>query len=77
MLHLTDGICTIKGGLTENYSLLSENFIKIHRKYIVNLKHITSVKPYAVCTSICEDVPIPARNYRAVRKRIIDALVCI
>lgn len=75
--HLTDGqIRQIPGTISslEADLLASPDFIKIHRSYIVNLRHISSLSPDGCVLASGDNLPISRLLYQQVRKQYISYL---
>ncbi len=75
--HLTDGqIRQIPGTISslEADLLASPDFIKIHRSYIVNLRHISSLSPDGCVLASGDNLPISRLLYQQVRRQYISYL---
>lgn len=53
-------------------SLLSYNFIKCHRSYIIGIKHINAIKKYEATMTNKDIIPISRRLYNDVYNRFIQ-----
>ena len=61
-LHLTDGtVLESGGGMDHLCEQLTEhdNFLRIHRSYLVNLDHIKSIVPKAITMDSLAELPVP------------------
>lgn len=68
--HLTDGnVKEISGSLSdfENELLLREEFIKVHRSYIVNMEYIEELDARGITTYAKRSVPVSRLLYKQVR----------
>ena len=75
--HLADGtVKEINGSLSdfENALLCREEFIKVHRSYIVNMDSILSLDPKALTTCARREVPISRLLYGQVREAYMQYL---
>ena len=75
--HLTDGqIRQIPGTISsvEAELLAQPDFIKIHRSYIVNLRHISSLSPEGCVLTSGDNLPISRLLYQQVRRQYIAYL---
>lgn len=51
---------------------LSNNFVKVHRSYIVNKKMITSIQRCSVSMTNGDFVPIPYKKYVNIKKQLLE-----
>ena len=75
--HLTDGqIRQIPGTISsvEAELLAQPDFIKIHRSYIVNLRHVSSLSPEGCVLTSGDNLPISRLLYQQVRRQYIAYL---
>ena len=75
--HLTDGqIRQIPGTISsvEAELLAQPDFMKIHRSYIVNLRHISSLSPEGCVLTSGDNLPISRLLYQQVRRQYIAYL---
>lgn len=59
------------GSLTEAEKHLSDFFVRIHRSYIVNKRHVRSVKRFGVCMDNGETLQIPSKRYLEVKRQLM------
>jgi len=75
--HLTDGsVKEIYGSLSdfETELLCREEFIKVHRSYIVNMKYIEELEARGITTYAKQSVPISRLLYKQVRDAYMQYL---
>ncbi|WP_346907158.1 LytR/AlgR family response regulator transcription factor [Faecalicatena orotica] len=46
-------------------------FLRIHKSYLVNMKHIRRISNYAVLLDLGEELPVPRLRYRAVKEAFV------
>ncbi|MDE6314168.1 MAG: LytTR family transcriptional regulator DNA-binding domain-containing protein [Lachnospiraceae bacterium] len=73
--HCGDEVIETMGNLKSKEEKLSENFVRIHRGFIVNQYHIRKVEKYYLELDNGERLGIPVKKYVDVREKIIDAKV--
>ena len=74
-LHLTDGtVLESGGGMDHLCEQLTEhdNFLRIHRSYLVNLDHIKSIVPKAITMASLAELPIPRGKYGELKDRYLE-----
>ena len=65
-------IYTLYGTLNELEKEMNDfSFLRIHQSYLVNLKHIKSVKWYKVILSNNQELVIPKARYKDVKNAFI------
>ena len=65
--------CTIYGKLDEmEQQLAMYNFIRVHKSFLVNYKHINQIGNYKVYLSNGEELPIPRERFRQVKERYYE-----
>lgn len=47
-------------------------FLRIHKSYLVNLKHIRKISNYAVMLDTGEELPVPRLRYQAVKEAFVE-----
>lgn len=47
---------------------VKEEFISVHRSYVLNVDYITQLRPYCAVLADGQEIPIPAKRFRAVRE---------
>ncbi|MBD5458767.1 MAG: response regulator transcription factor [Lachnospiraceae bacterium] len=47
-------------------------FLRIHKSYLVNLKHIRKISNYMVVLSTGEELPVPRLRYQAVKEAFVE-----
>lgn len=75
--HLTDGTVEEITGTFSDYEarlLQWPNFVKVHRAYIVNLRHIAKLKADSILTAYGCTVPVSERLYPQLRKDYLSSL---
>lgn len=48
------------------------NFLRIHKSYLVNMKHIRKVSNYTAILDTGEELPIPRLRFQTVKKAFVD-----
>ena len=48
------------------------NFLRTHKSYLVNMKHIRKVSNYAVFLDTGEELPIPRLRFQTVKEAFVD-----
>ena len=74
-LHLTDGtVLESSGGMEHLCDQLAncDNFLRIHRSYLVNLDHIKSIVPKAITMASLAELPIPRGKYAELKDRYLE-----
>jgi len=69
-----DQVVSCTASLYQIEEMLPCNFYPLHRGYIVNILYITSLKRYEAELISGIKIPIPARNYRNVKKKMEEFL---
>lgn len=46
-------------------------FLRIHKSYLVNMKHICRISNYAVYLDNGEELPVPRLKYQAVKEEFV------
>lgn len=52
--------------------LSSCGFLRIHKSYLVNLKHIRKISNYVAVLSTGEELPVPRLRYQAVKEAFVE-----
>lgn len=68
--HCQDSTVEAVGKLSEVQKILSEDFIRIHRSYIVNCRHVGYVARCYVKLDNGEELQIPVKKYCEVKKML-------
>ena len=74
-LHLTDGtVLESGGGMDHLCEQLAEhdNFLRIHRSYLVNLDHIKSIVPKAITMDSLAELPVPRGKYAELKDLYLE-----
>ena len=74
-LHLTDGtVLESGGGMDHLCEQLTEhdNFLRIHRSYLVNLDHIKSIVPKAITMDSLAELPVPRGKYAELKDLYLE-----
>ena len=50
---------------------LGETFLRCHKSYLVNMKHICRISNYAVYLDNGEELPVPRLKYQAVKEEFV------
>lgn len=77
MFHFDDRIVKeIRGSLSdyEDQMLCKENFIKVHRAFIVNMEYIQALNPQELITYTGQRVPISRLLYKEVKEKYMQFL---
>lgn len=53
-------------------SMRGYGFLRIHKSYLVNMKHIRKVSNYTVILDTEEELPVPRPRFRTVRENYVD-----
>ncbi len=75
LLHLTSGrVLESSGSLDELSGQLAqyENFLRVHRSYLVNLDCVQSISYRAVTMSCLSEIPVPHGKYAELKKRFLE-----
>lgn len=56
---------------TVEQTLSAYSFLRIHKSYLVNMKHIRKISNYTVLLDTGEKLPIPKLRYQAVRAKFV------
>ena len=73
-LHLTDGTVLESGGMDRLCDQLAgyDNFLRIHRSYLVNLDHIKSIMPKTITMDSLAELPVPRGKYAELRDLYLE-----
>ena len=74
-LHLTDGtVLESGGGMDRLCDQLADcdNFLRIHRSYLVNLDHIKSIMPKTITMDSLAELPVPRGKYAELRDLYLE-----
>ena len=74
-LHLTDGtVLESGGGMDHLCEQLTEhdNFLRIHRSYLVNLDHIKSIVPKTITMDSLAELPVPRGKYAELKDLYLE-----
>lgn len=66
ILHTMAGPITVCHSLGSICAMLPPEFIRIHRSYLVNRRHVKEIRRYSVFMKNGASLPIPEKRYRAV-----------
>ncbi len=70
--HTGKGIIEVTGALLHTENSLPENFVRIHKSFIVNSLHVTKIARCFVELSNGENLQIPVKKYKDVKKTLLD-----
>lgn len=70
--HCAGEVIINKNSLTNVQEFLSEEFVRIHRCYIVNKLHIRIIRRYEVQLSNGDILPIPSKKFAEIRKKLME-----
>lgn len=65
-----NGEFTVRVKISQLEQQLSENFIKIHRSYLVNINAIQEIERFQLRVYNNVWLPIPARKYSEIKKKL-------
>ena len=72
VFHMTDGIYHIYKPLGEIEDMLStDDFICIHKSYIIGLRYVRAVSGYRLTLEDGTVLPVPKGRYKEVKSRIV------
>ena len=74
-LHLTDGtVLESSGGMEHLCDQLAncDNFLRIHRSYLVNLDHIKSIVPKTITMDSLAELPVPRGKYAELKDLYLE-----
>ncbi len=54
--------------------LSSEGFIRVHRSYIVNPKHVANINNYMITLDDGREIPVPKAKYKQVKEMILQGI---
>ena len=74
VIHTSSEVFRTRKGISQVEALLSENFFRVHRSYIVNLTHISKITKTEVTLSSNENIPIARGNYESLYSALISKL---
>lgn len=57
--------------LTEFAKLTDDYFVKVHRSYLVNIRHVSTICPYEITMQNGLRIPVPQKKYTAVRQMLM------
>ena len=46
-------------------------FLRVHKSYLVNMKHIRKISNYTIALDIGEELPVPRLRYREVKEAYV------
>lgn len=72
-IHTVEGVSRSKLGLSEMRAKLRGRFVEVHRGIVVNVRHVSVVRPYEVEMTDGSLFPIPKPRYVAVRSELMRA----
>ena len=62
---------TLNMSLTEFAKLTDDYFVKVHRSYLVNIRHVSTICPYEITMQNGLRIPVPQKKYTAVRQMLM------
>lgn len=70
IVHCMDEEVVVKSRISDWEKKLSGRFLRIHRSYIVNMQHVSSMKRYQI--SICDGtiLPVPEKEYKKIHENV-------
>lgn len=74
-IYTKDDVLNVKesiGQMERNRELGEEAFVKCHRSYLVNLKHVSKIEKDSVIMDDGRNIPISRNSYKKVVKSFID-----
>ena len=74
-LHLTDGtVLESSGGMDHLCDQLAgyDNFLRIHRSFLVNLDHIKTIMPKTITMDSLAELPVPRGKYAELRDLYLE-----
>ena len=60
--------------ITEFIAKSGSRFLPVHRCYVVNVEHITLIKPYCVILSDGSEIPVPVKRYSEIKHKITEMM---
>lgn len=69
--HCPDRVIETADTLKHLEQELSEEFVRVHRSYIINKSHITSIQRCSLTMSDGCNIPIPYKKYVSVKKKLM------
>lgn len=75
IVYMNDCSVNLNKPMHEFEKRLPQNFVRIHRSYIVNMMHVTALKRYFV--ELCGNIvlPVPEKKYSQVKQIFVDRLI--
>ncbi|MBQ8896849.1 MAG: response regulator transcription factor [Clostridia bacterium] len=74
VIHTVREVYRTRKGISQIEPLLSENFFRVHRSFIVNLSHVSKITKTEATLSSGDAVPIARGNYDTVYSELIKRL---
>lgn len=72
-IYLRDGeMFRINKMITELENELGENFVRIHRKHLINTKYLISMKNYKMTLRDGTELPVSQKNYSEIKKKLSE-----
>lgn len=54
--------------------LSGEGFVRVHRSYIVNPKHVANINNYMITLDDGSEIPVPKARYKNVKEMILQGI---
>lgn len=70
--HCNDGVIESAGPLKNIEDNLSDNFVKVHRSYIVNVNFVKNVQRCHATMTNGDIIPIPYKKYVDIKKKLLE-----
>lgn len=65
-----NGSFDVRGGISEHEASLNGNFLRIHKSYLVNTQHVSTICRYHASLRSGEELPIGKERYMNIRKQL-------
>lgn len=72
VIHCLNREILSKESISDMEKKIGEDFIKIHRSFIVNSKYITSIDRYHLVVRQETKLPIPQKKYREIKEKVLS-----
>ncbi len=70
-INCTRSTITAKMSISEFRKIMGDDFVMVHRSFVVNINHVCEIKKYCVVMSNHTNIPVPVKKYKQVKEEIM------
>lgn len=70
IIATVNGEILAKTGISAIHKMLGDQFIQVHRGYVINPNYVSSIERYVITMLDGEEIPVPQKRFNDIRDRI-------